>query len=67
MALSSGDTISVRAGKEQDCDVIMDLIKDLAVYEGMLDQVKITAEGAYYSLYNVSCLLYQLNKKKYRL
>lgn len=37
--------VVIREGSESDCNVIFQLIKDLAVYEGMLDQVKITAEG----------------------
>ncbi|CAL8094163.1 unnamed protein product [Orchesella dallaii] len=33
--------INIRPGIETDCDSIMGLIKELAIYEGMLDQVKI--------------------------
>jgi len=33
--------ITIRPGLESDCDSIMGLIKELAVYEGMLNQVKI--------------------------
>ncbi|KAK7482850.1 hypothetical protein BaRGS_00025883 [Batillaria attramentaria] len=38
-------TFTVREATENDCDEIMRLIKDLAEYEKMLDQVSIKAEG----------------------
>lgn len=43
--LTNTDDVVIRPGVESDCEVIMELIKDLAVYEGMLNQVKLTTEG----------------------
>lgn len=46
MDSASASDIIIRDGRESDCEEIMKLIKDLAVYEEMADQVQITAEGS---------------------
>jgi len=43
----NNELINIRPGVEADCSTIFKLIKDLAIYEKMPDQVKITTEGKF--------------------
>lgn len=59
MAFSRNDTIYIRPGSEEDCDVIMELSKGLAAFVGKLDLVKTTAEGVHIIASIIYYLLHQ--------
>jgi len=51
------EIIKIRPGQESDCFTIFKLIKDLAIYEKMPDQVKITVEGKFDFVKNTQYIL----------